>query len=388
MFIHHLKYTLKILFGNKMLIFWTFAFPIILGTFFFMAFQDIEDSEKLDIIPIGVIENSSSSNNEILKKSFQELSDPNNENQLFTIQWVKIDEAKDLLEKEEIDGFLVIQDDPKIVVKENGINATIFQRVTEEILQTAKITQDFVEKELMNQASSLYDPAKIEEIIHEVTTMTPTIQDISNENLSYTMIEFYTLIAMTCLYGGLVGMYAMNQNLANMSHNGKRLAISPVPKRIAIMSSSVASYIIELIGIALLFLYTIVVLKVDYGTHIFQVMMLAAVGCLTGLSLGIFLSSALKTSDNTKMGILLAFTMLGCFFSGMMGITMKYVVDTNMPLLNQLNPANMITDGLYSLYYYPTFSRYSKDIISLFSFAVILLFLSMICLRRQKYDSI
>ena len=49
MFIHNFKYILKALFKNKMLIFWTFAFPIILGTFFNMAFSNIENSEKLDV---------------------------------------------------------------------------------------------------------------------------------------------------------------------------------------------------------------------------------------------------------------------------------------------------------------------------------------------------
>lgn len=43
------------------------------------------------------------------------------------------------------------------------------------------------------------------------------LKNISNNNLSYTMIEFYTLIAMACLYGGIIGMVAINQNLPNMS---------------------------------------------------------------------------------------------------------------------------------------------------------------------------
>ena len=34
MLLHNFKYSFKTLFKNKMLIFWTFAFPIILGTFF------------------------------------------------------------------------------------------------------------------------------------------------------------------------------------------------------------------------------------------------------------------------------------------------------------------------------------------------------------------
>ena len=91
------------------------------------------------------------------------------------------------------------------------------------------------------------------------------IRDISRDNLSYTMIEFYTLIAMTCLYGGFLGMVAVNQNLANMSSKGKRVSVSPVSKGKMIFGSVLAGYITQIIGVALLFLYTIGVLKVDYG---------------------------------------------------------------------------------------------------------------------------
>ena len=43
------------------------------------------------------------------------------------------------------------------------------------------------------------------------------LKNISNKNLSYTMIEFYTLIAMACLYGGILAMASINQNLANIT---------------------------------------------------------------------------------------------------------------------------------------------------------------------------
>ena len=67
MFFHNFKYSLKTLFKNRMLIFWTFAFPIILGTLFNMAFKDIESSEQLDIIDIAIVENEQFNNNEIVQ---------------------------------------------------------------------------------------------------------------------------------------------------------------------------------------------------------------------------------------------------------------------------------------------------------------------------------
>ena len=53
-----------------------------------------------------------------------------------------------------------------------------------------------------------------ENIIENVQNQEVKLKNISNSNLSYTMIEFYTLIAMACLYGGVLGMTSINQNLA------------------------------------------------------------------------------------------------------------------------------------------------------------------------------
>ena len=183
-------------------------------------------------------------------------------------------------------------------------------------------------------------------------------------------------------------MIALQKNLANMGSVGKRSSISPTTKKTMILSSMVASYIIQIIGISLLFFYTIFILQVDYGNHFFHIILLTIIGCLTGLALGIFLASALKASENTKTGILLAVTMFFCFLSGMMGITMKYVVDKNIPFLNQINPANLITDGFYALYYYDTFDRYWQNAASLLVFAFSMILFSVLGLRRQKYDSI
>ncbi len=102
MFIHNFKYAFKTLFKNRMLIFWTFAFPIILGTFFNLAFSNIESSEKLSIIDIAIVDNEDFKNNETFKQAFEELSDEENEDRLFNTKYVTEEEAKELLENKEI----------------------------------------------------------------------------------------------------------------------------------------------------------------------------------------------------------------------------------------------------------------------------------------------
>lgn len=202
------------------------------------------------------------------------------------------------------------------------------------------------------------------------------------------MIEFYTLIAMTALYGGMLSMFSINQSMPNLSNKGKRIAVSQTKKSTIIFSSLLASYIVQLIGMVIVFIYTIFVLNINYGENLGLIILLALIGSFAGLSLGLFVGAVLKTNENNKMGILVAFTMLGCYFSGMMGITMKYIIDKNIHIINKLNPASMITDGFYSLYYYNTLNRYWFDIISIIIFSVVLVTIAVFSLRRQKYDSI
>ena len=387
MFTHNFIYSLKVLLKNKMLIFWTFAFPILLGIFFNMAFSDIEKNEKLDIINIAIIDSESSDN--VFKETFKKFND---ETQMFNINYTNLEDAKKLLENKKITGYIIPNDNVNITVSSNGVNETILKYVVDEINSNKEISKDLSKIEIDNQIKEgnyNIDYQKIyKNINNSFSSNTVKLNNISNKNLSYTMIEYYTLIAMTCLYGGIISMFITNYKLANMNSIGKRTSISPIHKGKMLLGSLLASYIIQLLGITLLFIFTIFVLKVDYGNNLLLVVLLAICGSLAGLSLGVMVATTIKSNENTKTGILIAITMLGCFLSGMMGITMKYIVDKNIPIINKINPVSMITDGFYSLYYYDTLDRFFFNIISLLLFSIIMFIISYNGLRRQKYDNI
>lgn len=375
-----------------MLIFWTFAFPLILGTFFNLAFSNIESSESLDTINIAIAEKENSQAGDTLTEILTSMKDGIGEKTLFNVQNTDEAEAAGLLENKDICGYIVLSDDaPKLVISSNGINETILKFAVDEILQSedmiknvfSDIVQELPPERIAEEARIISD--KISEYIG---SSADSIKNISGDNLSYTMIEYYTLIAMTCLYGGILGMTAVNRNLANMSPRGKRVSVCPVSKWRLILGNVLAGYTVQLIGIAILYLYSVFVIKVDFGSDLPLIVALTMLGCLAGLTMGIAVSVLIKSGENTKTGIIISVTMFGCFLSGMMGITMKYIVDSNLPLLSRINPANMITDGLYALYYYNTPERYILNIVSLAVFSALMIILSAAGLRRQKYDSI
>lgn len=394
MFINNFKYSFKVLIRNKGLIFWTFAFPILLGLFFYLAFSDIENKENFKQIDIAVIENKEFQNDEFYKEAIKELSDKNNSSRIFNTKYVSKKDAEEKLKNKKISGYLEFtNDNVNITVNSSGVNETIIKYVVSELKSDRKIMNDLVRREVIKSQNNSYDKIiNYEEIYNNVIKIlnedNVKLNNISNKNLSYTMIEYYTLIAMACLYGSMLSMYITNFKLANMNSVGKRTSLSPTSKTKLLLSSLLSSYLVQLIGLTLLFIFIIFVIKVDYGNNLPLVISLSLVGSLSGLTLGVFVASKFKVSEGSKIGILISVIMLGSFLSGMMGITMKYVIDKNIPIINKLNPVNMITDGLYSLYYYNTLDRYYFNIISLVIFSIIMMILSINSLRRQKYDSI
>ena len=391
MFIHNLKYTIKTLFKNKVLIFWTFAFPIILGLFFNMAFSNIEKDEKLQVFDIAVVNNNQFQKKKIYQEALKKLS--HGEDKLFNIKYVSQKKAAKLLNNSDIKGYILFKNDkPEVVIKENGTYQTIIKFVITEINQNKIMIENLSKKEVENKITngnfSITQEKIVDNILNKIKNEKIELQNISNSNLSYMQIEYYTLIAMACMYGGMLGLTAINNSLANMSSKGKRISVSPNKKSVIVLSSAIGSYIVSLVGLVLLLVFLKLILKVDFGDNAFLVILLSMIGNLAGISLGVLIASIFRVSEGAKTGITIAITMFLSVLSGMMGVTLKYVIDKNIPVVNLINPNNLITDGFYSLYYYDTLNRYFRDISYLLIFIIICLTISFISLRREKYDSI
>ena len=175
--------------------------------------------------------------------------------------------------------------------------------------------------------------------------------------------------------------------MPDISAVGKRCSVSPTGKFASITGSLLAAFVVQLFGLALLFAL-LLLLGADFGSQLLYIILLSVAGTFAGLTAGIAVSVLIKTNENAKTTIMISITMACCFLSGMMGISMKNIVDVNAPFINRINPVAMITDGLYALYFIGTGSRYYIDLASLVAFSLIMLILSWSRLRRQKYDSI
>ena len=312
MFKHLFMNKMKILLKNKAMLFWSLIFPFVLGTFFYFALGNVGEAFEMEIIPVAVVDNQYYQDDEILKEVISGLSEEK-ENQLFNTVYVTESEAQELLDNEEIDGYILINEDsnPQMIVKTNGINQTIIKSVLDEYYQMSSAAA-----QMINYNPEIIYNGILESLYEEKNYIT----DDSNENIDFSINYFFTLIAMTCLYGSLIGLEVIKDCEANLSKKGARMCMAPINKFKMVLAGLLAGYVIQLVALALLFLYLIFVFNINFGNQILPTVILAMVGCLAGTSLGTFVGVSNRKSEGFKIGVLISVTMTCCFLSGMMGI--------------------------------------------------------------------
>lgn len=376
MFVHFFKYQFKTLLRNRTVIFWTLVFPIILATFFNLAFSNLTSSENFDPVDVALVEKQE---NNSFKKILQSLND--NDDKLINLKITNLSNAKELLKDNKISGFYLIDSDIELIVNDSGINETILESIINEYLSL---------QSTINNIGSINPKIIYNNILNQIDLNENHFKQIDiGKNTDSTVIYFYTLIGMNCLNASFCGLRANSQIEANLSRQGIRINISPIAKYITIISSLIASFIIQFSIMMILMAYLVFGLKVNFGSQIRYIILLIAIGCFTGIALGNFTGNILKfKNEDNKISFLTCFSLVLSFFSGMMIIDVRYWIQNKLPILSYLNPVNLITDGLYALYYYDNLNRYTINMICLFLIGLLLLLVSLIIARRKQYDSI
>ena len=114
-----------------------------------MAFSNIENSEKLEIIDIAIVDEEEYRVDDFYKEIFETLS--SGDKKLFNVNYVSLEEAKDKLLEKEISGYIIYLDNPKLVVANSGINETVIRNVLEEIEDTKDIINNLVQLKVQEE---------------------------------------------------------------------------------------------------------------------------------------------------------------------------------------------------------------------------------------------
>lgn len=376
MFIYFFKNQFKILIRNRVVIFWTLLFPLALATFFNLAFSNLTSSENFDTIDVALVEVQENINFKNTLINLEKTDD-----QIINLKVTNLNKAKKLLKDNKIKGYYLVDDDIKLVVNNNGISETILESIVNEYNSTMSTIENI---------SSINHNALQNNIIEAINFSKNNFESKNiGGHTDLTVIYFYTLIGMNCVNASFCGLRTTTKIEANLSRQGTRVAISPTSKIIMIISGILSAFVIQFFNMMILLAYLVFVLGVGFGDKIGFIILLIALGCFTGVGLGNFVGNVLKfKKEDTKVVFLTSFSIILSFFSGMMVIDIKYWMQNNLPFLAYINPVNLITDGLYALYYYDNLNRYTINMICLSILGFILILGSLFVSRRKQYDSI
>jgi len=380
MFSHLFLTRLKVLSRRKELIFWTFLFPILLATFFNLAFSNLGEAENFNAIDIAVVADDAFFRHEIFVLMLESISNEADDTRLFNIIYVDQEtDAKEMLINNEIAGYYVVNETIEIIISGGRIAGTIMRNVVDSYHQTASIIGNIID----------FNPQALNiELINQINAGENFFRDVSNENVDFTVIYFYTLIGMLCLYAGFFGGDTVNETQANLSKKAARVTMSGVHKLRSLFASLLADFVLAYTQLLLVLAYIIFILGIDFGNQTSWVMLLGVIGICAGLAFGTLIGVSNRKSEGTKSAILIAITMSCSFLAGMMIWNMRYIVESYVPFINRINPVALITDALYSLYYFDTLDRYFTNLIYLGLITLVMIVISYFFIRRKKYDSI
>ena len=377
---HLYKMRLLCLLRNKTLLFWTFLFPIVLAGFFKIAFSNLNENGFLETIPVAVVQG-----NEAKLVATMNQVTFDDDLSMFAVQTITQEEATLALEDGTVNAIILVDEEENIHVqfKQAGLNETIVKSFLDQYLQTSATINTIMVESMgtINSDDLLIQLANQQEYIDEV--------GFGARNPDSMLSYFYALIGMALIYGGFWGTNELIDLQANLSAKGMRVSIGPTKRLKLLLTNLSCAFTIHFLEVMLFLLFLIFGLGVSFGSRPGLVVLLCAVGSMTGIAFGAFTTLLLKrASEGAKVAVTTITGIFGGFLSGMMYANIKFWIMTKMPILTFLNPVSPIADGLFSLYYFDTLDRFYLNLGILFIMLAICIVGMGLAFRRDNYESI
>ncbi|CDC57706.1 putative uncharacterized protein [Dorea formicigenerans CAG:28] len=378
---HLIKYRFLQITRNRPMMFWALAFPMILGTLFYISFGNIGISatgdSDWDPVPVAVI-------NKLETKSsgtfFADFLDAMN-GSVLDIQDVKNEkDAKKKLENDEILGIYYVKEIPSLTITKTGVSQSILTSLLNTYNQNAHLFKEIARTH----------PERLTDAVASLQTNGSFITEksVGGKTLNPTVLYFFALIAYACMSGAYLSIEAVRDTQANLSPLGARRSITPYRKQFLIFIDMLVLIFIHFINVMILTFYLNCILDIDLGNNYLAILATNFMGSLIGICLGLMIGCIGKLTFSAKIGICTSTTLLTGFLSGLMFGNMKDVIEQNAPFLNRINPAAVLSDAYYCISVYNDTLRYQRCMITLLIMSILFLGIAFLGVRRERYDSI
>ncbi len=382
MFFRLYIYSLKQTSRQKLIMFWSLIFPIILGTLFRAAFGEFLEEEVIfHQIPVAYVAEEGAS------LAFEEtLNLLEEDNGLVKIVRTDGEEAEILLKEEKVEGIFYNR---ASAAEKGNVSLTVTsQEMSQSILSSILEQYQRVFHTMGNIGRE--NPAGIEAAVKEIGQQRQYLTEggITDTPKSVMTDYFYALIAMDCLMGVSMGLQIAINYKANLSNIAVRRVASGTSRFGMLMPDLAARITIQFLCTVCSVCYLTFAMKISLGNKFGLLLLTTLVGSVVGIFMGFFIGAIGTYKESLKEGVCVCCMMLSSFLAGLMVGGMYRFLERYAPIVNRINPASLIVKSLYSLNIYEGYERYTQCMISLLVIAILLGTGAFAMIRRERYASI
>lgn len=399
--LHSLKYAFITTVKNKNTFVWTFIFPIALSTFMFLSFGNVyKDELVMNSIPVAVEEGVEET--QISVQNFLEGAKQKNGDPYFVVSVLSKEAAKEALENGDVSAIVTTEGlTPTVVVNGNDFKEEIVITAMNEYLKYQQtvvgILSDYIKNGFVGENGERIAPggltpeqtaeasaailAKIEEFKTDETFFEETSLAKGPQNIYNNF--FYATFAMGCLFACLGAV-----NLTDKLMPGR----TPLSGRLNICGTSKLKMVISQMSVNLLVVFAaqmgayfyMRLIGIELTDDILAVAGILLAGASFGISLGVLIGAIPRLGEGSKVGIGVGVTMLISFLADLCTTGIKDSIERNMPIINRISPAALISDSFMTIYVYDDYDRYFRNLITLVAMAVVITTIAIFILSRSR----
>ena len=363
--------------NGKVTLFWTLIFPIALATFMYMAMGNLmEKDEMFKDVKVALVEQETD-NSLMLTTLFSSIKGENDE-ALIELEVMDEQEAQAALNNDEVCA-VIYSGDCHIDTRDENYKTSTVKNILDQYLQNSYMYKKIAED----------DPDKLSEILGSMwgDTVFYTEEATTDGSQDRYNNYFFAIFAMSCLFASFSSLYTTHNIQGNVSALGMRRNISATGKLMIVCAEYAAMLFIHFV-VELITLLYMKLLGVDIGHKYPAVILTLFVGCMIGIAMGVIIGSIRNIGVGGKLGIAVGVSMALSVMADLCVTGLKNMIEMKCPVINRINPAALITDCFYTLNVYDNYNRFTKDIVTLVIESVLLVAVSILIVRRNKYASV
>lgn len=381
MFRQAFKYNLLLNLRQRTVLFWSLAFPLILSTFFTMAFSNLHAAEAiLEPIKLAYVAparqnplNNTRAILEGIKRS------EGSEEAMFTlIQAEDQEAARQLVLDDEVQAALIDGESPAMMVTKLSVEQVVVKQVLDAVSHTKNTVLSLMRLGAAGEANQAVTQINAADFVMPVP--------INQSRMDPSIIYYFALIAMTCLGASSAGAATIITVQPDKSTQGARLSVSPASKWLRTAAAGLAGYLVQLLMSLIVLAYMVLVLGKNFGDQSLSVLLIMVLGTLSGFLMGMAVACLMKAGENAIYGAVAGIYLFSSFLAGLMSHDVKRMIERSVPAVGWINPGNVITNALYSLYYYDSLELQYP--LSLLGISLVFVLIITLTLRRRYHDSI